>query len=145
MTDPTIHGDRVVRVEEKKGRGKLGLILGILLLVVLAAVAAVVILAGRNTQDAKKDVTIKSCQADPQGGKPKASGQILNHTSKTSNYVVKIKFKDAQGNSLSEGAAPVQSVNADKTATWELTGARAAKGPLTCELTGVSRTHVPGQ
>ena len=145
MTDPTIRGASAVRVEEKKGRGKLWIILGILLLLVLAAVAAALIFAGRNTKDAKKDVTIKSCQADPQGGKPKASGQILNHTSKTSNYVVKIKFNDAQGNSLSEGAAPVQSVDADKTATWELTGDRAAKGPLKCELTGVTRTHLPGQ
>lgn len=145
MTDPTVRGASAVRGEEKRKRSKLWLLLAIVLLLVLAAVAAVLVLAGRNTKDAKKDVTVKTCKADPQGGKPKASGQILNHSSKTSNYVVKIKFNDAQGNSLSEGAAPVQSVDADKTAAWELTGDRSAKGPLKCVLTGVSRTHVPGQ
>ena len=143
MPEPTIRGASAVQGEKK--RGKLWLILGLLLLLIIAAVVVALVLAGRNTQDAKKDVSIKTCQADPQGGKPKASGQIRNHSSKTSNYVVKIKFNDAQGNSLSEGAAPVQSVDANKTATWELTGDRSAKGPLKCELTGVSRTHVPGQ
>lgn len=116
-----------------------------LALVVIAAVVIAVVLAGRSSDDAKKDVSVQACNADANGGKPKASGQIINHSSKTSNYVVKLKFTDAQGNSVSEGAAPVKSVDANETAQWELTGDRGAKGPLKCELSGVSRTHLPGQ
>lgn len=131
-----------------RGKSRKSLILGLLgllLLVVIAAVVLAVVLAGKNTKEAKKDVTIKTCTAKPSGGKPEASGDILNHSSKTSNYVVKLKFLDAQGNSVAEGAAPVKSIDANQTATWELTGDRDAKGPVKCEITGVSRTHLPGQ
>lgn len=145
MTDPTVRGARSVPATEPRHRSKIGFILGVLLLIVVAAIVVAVVLAGRNTDDAKSDVSVTGCQTPAGGGKPKASGRITNHSSKTSNYVVKIKFKDAAGNAVSEGAAPVQSLDANKAATWELTGDRDVKGSVTCDLTGVSRTHLPGQ
>ena len=118
------------------------------LLVVLAAIAAVVlvvVLVTRTSDDAKDDVAVSTCEADPGGGDPTATGEIVNDSSKTSNYVIRLRFDDAQGNGVSEGVAAVDDVEAGATARWELTGTRSAEGPLTCEVTDVSRTHLPGQ
>jgi hypothetical protein len=131
--------------DEPRRRRPLATILGLLILLVVVAAVVAFLLARKSSDSAKKDVTIQACQADPGGGKPKASGQILNHSSKTSNYVVNLKFKDAQGNAVATGVAPVKSVKSKQSATWELTGTNSAKGPLTCAITGVSRTHLPGQ
>ena len=119
--------------------------LALIVLAVIAAIVVVVVLVSKDNKAARLDVTVTACNGDISGGKPTASGRIINHSSKTSNYVVKLEFLDAQGNRVSEGAAPVQSVDANKTATWQLTGDRSAKGPVKCEISGVSRTHVPGQ
>jgi hypothetical protein len=117
-----------------------------LLVVVAAIVVAVVVFAGSNSSNpAKDDVTVQACSADPAGGKPTASGQILNNTSKPSNYVIRLDFLDAQGNQVSEGVNAVKDVEPGATASWKLTGTRDASGPLRCELEGVSRTHIPGQ
>lgn len=145
MAAETVRGASAVRGNQRGGRSKLWALLALLVLLAAVIVGLVLYFVGRNTDDAKKDVTLKTCKADPQGGKPKASGVILNKSSKTSNYVVKVKFKDDQGNKLGEGAAPVKSVDSKKSAKWELTGDRDAKGPLKCEISGVSRNHVPGQ
>jgi hypothetical protein len=119
-------------------------------LVALIIVAALVIVAialfrDNGSSSAKKDVNVQSCTADPGGGKPTARGQIVNRSSKTSNYVIRLKFTDAQGNQVSEGASAVKDVASNETAAWDLTGTRGAKGPLNCEVTGVTRTHIPGQ
>ena len=132
---------------DERPRNRSGLLRRVALVVLLAIVALVLVLAfkGTSSKSAKKDVTVTACRADSGGGKPTASGTILNHSSKTSNYVIRLTFTDAQGNTVSEGVAPVKSVGADETATWDLTGARDAKGSVQCEITGVSRTHLPGQ
>jgi hypothetical protein len=98
-----------------------------------------------DSASARADVTVQSCQADPSGGKPTASGTIVNHSSKPSNYVIRLKFTDGQGNEVSEGVNAVKDVEAGANATWKLTGSRGAKGPVKCDVTGVNRTHVPGQ
>ena len=117
-----------------------------LLVVVAAVVVAIVVFAGNNSSNpAKDDVTVQACTADSGGGEPKASGQIVNNTSKPSNYVIRLKFLDSQGNQVSEGVSAVKDVEPNATASWELTGTRDANGPVTCEITGVSRTHIPGQ
>jgi len=114
-------------------------------LVVIAAIVVAVVLATRTSDDAEDDVAVATCNADPDGGKPTASGRIVNDSSKTSNYVVRLRFNDSEGNAVSEGVAAVDDVDAGQTAEWELTGARSADGPVTCEVTDVSRTHLPGQ
>lgn len=145
MNRPVYDRDGNVLDERPRPRHRLLAVLAsLLLLAVIAAVVLVLVFKGTSSKSAKKDVTVTACRAAG-GDKPKASGRILNHTSKTSNYVIRLKFTDPQGNTVSEGAAPVQSVDADKTAKWELTGDRAVKGSVRCEITGVSRTHVPGQ
>jgi hypothetical protein len=117
-----------------------------LLVVAAVVVVAVVVFAGNNSSHPpKNDVTVQACNADPGGDKPTASGQIVNHTSKASNYVIRLKFLDAQGNQVSEGVSAVKNVERGATASWTLTGIRNAKGPVRCAVTGVSRTHLPGQ
>lgn len=144
VAEQTVRGASSVRVE-KGGRSKLWPLLALLVLLIAVIVGLVLYFAGRNTKDARKDVSVRSCKADPKGGKPTASGVILNNSSETSNYVIKLKFNDASGNKVSEGVAPVKDVESKKTAKWELTGGRSAKGELKCVVTGVSRNHLPGQ
>ena len=146
MTPPSYEGaSSVTGPRPPKKKKLLRTILAIVALLIVAAIVIGFLLARKTTDDAKKDVSVKVCKADAGGGKPTASGEILNHSSKTSNYTIRLKFKDKQGNAVSEGLAPVKDVEPDKTATWELTGGESAKGPLTCEITGVGRTHLPGQ
>ena len=117
------------------------------LLVAAVVVAAIVVFAGNNgSTAAEKDVSVQACSADPAGGRPTAKGQIVNHSSHASNYVIRLKFTDAQGNELSEGVSAVKDVEAGATSQWDLTGVRDAKGPVKCEMTDVSRTRIlPGQ
>jgi hypothetical protein len=133
-------------VEARRRRSGAFRLIGLLVgLVAIAAVVLAVVLVTRTSDDAKDDVTVATCDADPDGGDPTASGQIVNDSSKTSNYVIRLRFNDAEGNGVSEGVVAVDDVEAGDTARWELTGTRSAEGPVTCELTDVSRTHLPGQ
>jgi len=135
--------DDVVVVERRRGNG-LRVLLGLILIVVIAIVVIVVVLATKESSDAKDDVSIKTCQA-ASGSKPTASGQIDNTTSKDSNYTVRVKFIDSDGNTVSQGEAVVKDVGSKTTAKWQLTGVQSADGPVHCKLGGVSRTHLPGQ
>lgn len=145
MDRPVDERDGAIGDDQQRRRGGLlRALAALLVLAVIAAVVLVLVIRGTSSKSAEKDVTVARCGASG-GGKPKASGKVLNHSSKTSTYVIRLKFTDTQGNTLSEGVAPVGSVGANKTATWELTGDRSAKGSVRCEISGVSRTHVPGQ
>jgi hypothetical protein len=137
-------GRRVEVVEERPRRRWGGLIATVLVLLLLAGVALAIVLINSSSDDAKGDVTVSRCESTG-GGNPEASGQIRNGTSKTSNYVIRIDFNDDSGNTVSEGAVTVKSVEANDTAEWQLTGARDASGKLECEINRVSRTHLPGQ
>jgi hypothetical protein len=143
MNGPVDDRDGVDDRPRRRGR-LLRVVVSLLVLAVIVVIVLVLLIKGTSSKSAKKDVTVTTCRADG-GGRPTASGKILNHSSKTSNYVIRLKFTDAQGNTVSEGVAPVKSVGADETATWDLTGARDVKGSVQCKITGVSRTHLPGQ
>ncbi len=137
-------GDVVVTEPRRRRHRLLSTLLGVVLLTVIVVAALVLLLKGTSSKSAMNDVTVTTCRAVATG-KPTATGQILNHSSKTSTYVVRLKFTDPQGNTLSEGIAPVKSVGARQTAEWDLTGDRDVNGAVQCKITGVSRTHVPGQ
>ena len=132
------------RMNDHKEDGLLGIVLGLLVLAVIAVIAVVLLVNGTASDSAKKDVAVTSCRSTD-GGRPTAAGTILNHSSKSSNYVIRLEFRDAQGNTVSEGGTGVADVAAKGTAKWNLTGARDVKGAVKCEVTTVSRTHVPGQ
>lgn len=102
-------------------------------------------LAGCSTSNDKaaKDVTVTACTASPTGGHPTASGRIVNHSSKASLYTIHVKFTDSSGNGVGDGVAAVARVEAGGTANWHANGALNAKGPLTCELSSVTRNLSP--
>ena len=137
--------DDVVVVERPRRHTGLRILIGLIVLAVVVAVVAVVVLATKESSDAKDDVTVQACEPADGGGQPTASGQVDNSTSKDSNYTIRVKFLDPDGNTLSQGQTAVNDVGANSTAQWELTGVQSADGPVQCEVTGVSRTHLPGQ
>ena len=79
---------------------------------------------------ARKDVKITSCKADAGGGKPTATGTIVNHSSKTSAYTVHVKFKDSSGNSVGDGVSLVASVDPNTSANLTLEETEAMVGEL---------------
>ena len=110
----------------------------------LTLVCAVGLLVGcTSSKTAAKDVKITSCKASPTGDHPKAEGTIKNNSSKSSAYLIHVKFKDSSGNGVGDGAATVAKVDPDTTAKWRLTGTLNVKGPVNCELGTVKRTAVP--
>jgi hypothetical protein len=137
--------DDVVVVERRPKRHVLRTLLGLAVLAVIVVVIIVAVLATKESDDAKDDVSVSSCTPASGDGKPTASGQIDNTSSKDSNYTIRLDFVDADGNTVSNGAATVNDVGAGEQAQWQLTGARDASGEVQCEITGVSRTHLPGQ
>lgn len=110
-----------------------------------AAGFLVAALAGCSSSSAKaaKDVTVTACTASPTGGHPTATGGIVNHSSKASLYTIHVKFTDASGNGVGDGLAAVARVEAGATANWHASGSVNAKGPLTCELSSVTRNLSP--
>jgi hypothetical protein len=114
------------------------------LILVGAAAMAVAVLGGcTSSKTAAKDVTITACTASKTGGRPTASGRILNHSSKASFYTVHVKFTDSSGNGVGDGVAAVAKVDPGTTAKWHATGTLKAKGPLTCKLSSVTRNAAP--
>jgi hypothetical protein len=137
-----------METRRRSGRRSGSLVGALLAVVVIAAIVVVAIFVFRDdngSNPARADVAVRACNPDAAGGEPRASGEIVNHSSKTSNYAITIEFNDPQGNQVSEGATAVNDVEAGERATWELTGVRDAKGPVVCEVGSVTRTHLPGQ
>jgi len=95
-----------------------------------------------STKSPDNDITVTTCAADPGGGKPKAAGSIVNHTSKPSGYTFRVRFLDASGNEVTQATNGVARVEPNGTATWNTVGAASAKGPLTCKLANQTRTAV---
>jgi hypothetical protein len=112
----------------------------------VAALCTASLLAGcgASSKTAARDVKITSCKGSPTGdGHPKAAGTIRNNSSKSSGYTIHVKFKDASGNAVGDGAAVVAKVEPDATAKWDVTGTFNAKGKVNCELRTVARAAVP--
>jgi hypothetical protein len=144
MSERVYDRDDVVVEAPSRRHPLLRLFVALLVFAAIVVVALVLFVNGTSSKSAANDVTITACRPAT-GDKPTAAGTILNHSSKTSNYLIRLKFTDAQGNTLSEGVAPVASVGSGETARWDVTGTRDANGPVQCAITGVSRTHIPGQ
>ena len=110
---------------------------------VLPAVATAIAGCSSSGSAAAKDVSVTSCTASATGGHPTASGQIVNHSSKSSAYTIHVKFTDSAGNGVGDGVAAVANVAPASTATWHADGSLNAKGPLTCKLASLTRNAVP--
>jgi len=109
----------------------------------VTAVLGVALLAGcggSSDKSAASEISLKTCAADPAGGKPKAEGSIVNHTSKPSAYTFRIRFLDASGNEVSQGTSAVGRVEPGTTFTWKVEGGQSAKGALNCKVANQTRT-----
>jgi hypothetical protein len=109
------------------------------------AVLLTAALAGCSTSSAAaaKDVTETACTSSSTGGRPTASGRIVNHSSKASLYTIHVKFTDTSGNGVGDGLAAVAKVEPGATAKWHATGTLNAKGHVTCKLASVTRNLSP--
>jgi hypothetical protein len=107
----------------------------------MAALLTTVLLGcgGKSTSDA----TVTACNADPDGGLPRAEGQITNSSSKDSVFFVRVGFYDTAGNRVSEGGDSIGDVEAGTTSPFQINGAARAKGPLTCKVLNVRRSVSP--
>jgi len=113
--------------------------------VTVTAVLGVGVLPGcgnGSTKSPEGDISVTTCAADSAGGKPKAEGPIVNHTTKPSGYTFRVRFLDPSGNEVSQATTAVARVEPNGTATWRSEGGVSAKGPLTCKLANVTRTAV---
>jgi hypothetical protein len=112
-----------------------------LLRTALAAALTAVVLGcgGKSTSDA----TVTACNADPDGGPPRAEGQIINNSSKDSVFFVRVGFYDTAGNRVSEGSDSIGDVEPGTSSPFQINGAARAKGPLTCKVLNVRRSVSP--
>jgi hypothetical protein len=107
----------------------------------MAALLTTVLLGcgGKSTSDA----TVTACNADPDGGLPRAEGQLTNNSSKDSVFFVRVGFYDSAGNRVSEGADSIGDVEPGTTSPFQINGAARAKGPLECKVLNVRRSASP--
>ena len=117
---------------------------GILRLTAIAVLGGLAVLgcSDGSSDPETDDVKVTACNAVP-NDKPVAQGTIVNSTSKASGYTFRVRFLDPARNEVSQGTTGVARVDAGGTASWTLRGATSANGPLTCEVTNVTRTAVP--
>ncbi|MEA2704546.1 MAG: hypothetical protein QOJ69_63 [Actinomycetota bacterium] len=112
------------------------------ILTLLAVVAVAGAIAGCGTSKSTDDAKVTTCVADPGGGQPTATGTVLNSSSETSTFVLKIGFYDTSDNRVSDAVVNVGDVEANQTGQWQTTGLTSAKGPLTCKVTSLNRTSL---
>ena len=107
----------------------------------MAALLTTVLLAcgGKSTSDA----SVLSCNADPDGGPPRAEGQIRYNSSMDSVFFVRVGFYDTAGNRVSEGSDSISDVEPGTSSPFQINGAARAKGPLTCKVLNVRRSVSP--
>jgi hypothetical protein len=83
------------------------------------------------------DVSISECTTD-QFGFGAVKGQIVNHSSKRSNYMISVSF-EKDGVKVSEGADMVSDVDPGQTALWDASSLDDAAAGATCKITSVER------
>ena len=107
----------------------------------MAALLTTVVLGcgGKSTSDA----SVLSCVADPDGGPPRAEGQITNSSSKESVFVIRVGFYDSSGNRVSEGSDSISDVEPGTSSPFQINGIARAKGPLECKVLNVRRSVSP--
>jgi hypothetical protein len=93
-----------------------------------------------GSHPAADDVTITDCENQGYGA-VKVGVQVINHTTKTSNYLVEIGVNDSAGTKVGDGGASTNSLAPGQTATIDGygTASSSTKGAVTCVVTSVTR------
>jgi len=85
------------------------------------------------------DVKLDKCGTDDFGKFPRAELTVVNHSSKTSNYMIQVEFTDGAGTRVSEGVAALNNLAPDQTAKEKAVGLTDAPSDLKCKITEVTR------
>lgn len=95
--------------------------------------------SSNQTNPPEADLTVNSCDVS-EGGLVTADVQILNHSSKQSNYLVSINVLDGDGTKVGEANAVVNHVDPGQTAVDGAVGTvQGDPGAVTCKLVKVDR------
>ncbi|MFG3280561.1 hypothetical protein [Streptomyces sp. NPDC048111] len=137
------------------GRGVLVGCLSALVLLV-AIVVAIVLVTGSDTKSpsptatnsgvrssggahaAEDDVSITSCAIDPSSFAT-AKLEILNHSTKTSDYTITVEFLAANGTRIGESSTFQSALASGERAEDRVVAPTEEKGTITCRLTAVQR------
>ncbi|AUG78647.1 hypothetical protein CFP65_3867 [Kitasatospora sp. MMS16-BH015] len=90
------------------------------------------------------DVTVTSCDVDPTTSIPSAKLEIVNHSSKSSDYSISVEFVDANGTRVAEGAALQNHLGPGQKAEDTAGGTAQVSGKVTCRVTSVNRISAVG-
>ncbi|MGP9019763.1 hypothetical protein ACT1U9_15370 [Streptomyces sp. BR1] len=90
------------------------------------------------------DVLITSCDVDPATSIPSAKLEIINHSSKSSDYSIAVEFVDVNGTRVAEGAALEAHVAPGEKVEDAAGGTAQVSGKITCKVTSVNRISAVG-
>ncbi|WP_354643556.1 hypothetical protein [Kitasatospora camelliae] len=124
------------------GRGCLvGCLISALVVVIVVVVVVLVVVNRDDNTDhpPAEDVSITSCAVDATTGFPQARLRIVNHSSKSSTYLIGVEFVNAAGTRISESAATTAALAPNQTAEATAGSLDRASGAITCRLTTVQR------
>ncbi len=110
----------------------------------VTVLAATVLVACGGESQQRDDARVSACRPGADGEKPKAEGQVTNSSSKPSNFVIRVGFRDSAGNRFSEGVDTVTAVLPGETSPWNVTAVVGAAGAVRCEVISVRRSVLPG-
>jgi hypothetical protein len=116
------------------------IVIGIIVVVVaILATSSTSPGSGTKTHPAAADVSITTCSVGPTLNLPRATGAIVNHSSRYSDYSFTVSFLNKRGEEVAKGSGGKNHIAAQQTVTWAVMGDTPNDGPLTCKLVGVSR------
>jgi hypothetical protein len=96
--------------------------------------------AGGGGSSPSKDVTIVSCTTV--NGQPTAKVRIVNHSSKTSSYIVTVEFNSSNGDvqiHSSISSSSTSNVKPGESVEQTATVSKSVSGAFTCKVSNVSR------
>lgn len=94
--------------------------------------------SGNTENPPPDDVEVTGCDVDAAGW-VRASGTIVNHSSKPSTYFIQVEFV-AGGTRFAEGIASSSTVAPDQTVEWEASGVTEPRDGFECKVISVERT-----
>lgn len=98
-----------------------------------------------SASPAANDVSISKCGLDPTLNDPTATLTVVNHSSKTSDYVITVAFDSPDGSQFDTGDADVQTLAPGQTGSATASSLKdGAPSNITCKVTQVDRTASAG-
>jgi hypothetical protein len=133
-----------------RGRGCLYAVLGVIgfaLVILFVIIIAVAVAASRSStagsattaHPAAADIVVTSCALDSTLNLPVAGGKIVNYSSGTSDYILRISFFNSAGTVVAQGTGFEDHVAPRQATAFSVIGNNHASPPLTCKVVDVTR------